>query len=188
MRLETARLLLRPWEPRDRAPYAAMVTDPEMRRYYTEIPSIETAFGWVDGYNSVLAAVGFHWLAVERKADGRLLGDAGLALIDQVTRDAMKRPCAVEIGWTIERQSWGQGYATEAAAACLHFAWDVAGLPEVIAFTQAQNAASERVMQKLGMTRDPQFGFEDPTVPPGHWQRPHLIYRISNPRERDQQK
>ncbi len=181
MRLETERLIIRRWSPADRLPYARLIIEPEMRRYYTGTPTLETVIGWVDGYNEIFDRVGHHWLAIERKSDGRLLGDVGLALIDQLTQDRMLHPCPVEIGWSIEHQSWGHGYATEAAAACLEHAWHGLGFDEIVAFTQSQNAASERVMLKLGMQRDPQHDFEDPTVPEGHWQRPHLIYRIGNP-------
>lgn len=180
MRFETERLILRQWEARDRAPYAALAVAPEMRRYSASIPTEAQVHGWMDGWQERIEEIGFDWFAIERKSDGELLGDAGLRRVDEETQAAMTRPGELEIGWAIAHPWWGHGYATEAAAACLALAWRL-GFGEVVAFTQAQNAASERVMQKLGMTRDAQHQFEDPTVPAGHWQRPTLIYRIANP-------
>ena len=51
----------------------------------------------------------------------------------------------------------------------------------IFAYHMLRNPASGRVMQKLGMTRDAADDFEDPTVPVGHYQRPHVVYRVRNP-------
>lgn len=59
-----------------------------------------------------------------------------------------------EIGWSIHPVEWGKGYATEAARRVLAFAFTELGAHRVTAFCHADNAASERVMQKLGMTRE----------------------------------
>jgi ribosomal-protein-alanine N-acetyltransferase len=59
-----------------------------------------------------------------------------------------------EIGWTVHRQDWGKGYATEAARAVMRFAFIRLQAHRIIAFCHAQNGASERVMQKLGMQQE----------------------------------
>ena len=58
---------------------------------------------------------------------------------------------AVEIGWRLGRQFWGQGYASEAAHATLEFALQDRGLDRVISINRVGNDASENVMRKLGM-------------------------------------
>ena len=182
MRLETERLILREWEDRDRGPYATFNADPEVRRYY--YPELKTAAetnAMVDDMIADLARDGFSFLPVERKSDGAFIGEIGLTRIDQLTMDAMERPCPVELGWFLGRAFWGQGYATEAARAWVDHAFGVLKFPELVSFAQAGNSASIRVMERLDMTRDPQASFEDPTVPEGHWQRPHVIYRLVNP-------
>jgi RimJ/RimL family protein N-acetyltransferase len=88
----------------------------------------------------------------------------------------------VEIGWVLRPEFWGRGLAPEGAAAWLSYAWDVLELPEVVAFTAAVNAPSQRVMQKLGMVRDWAADFLHPKVPEGNPLRPHVLYRIANPR------
>jgi RimJ/RimL family protein N-acetyltransferase len=181
VRIETERLILREWREEDRAPFAAYNADPETRRYYYPpvlMPAEVNAF--VDGMIADLAVDGFSFLAVERKADGAFIGETGLTLLDPAVRDTMERPCPVEIGWFLGRPYWGQGYATEAARAWIAHAFGPLGLPELVSIICAQNAASLRLAEKLGMARDPQ-PFEDPTVPVGHWQRPHVIYRLKNP-------
>jgi RimJ/RimL family protein N-acetyltransferase len=57
----------------------------------------------------------------------------------------------------------------------------VLGLPEIVAFTFRGNIPSRRVMEKIGMARDPAADFEHPRLPPGHPLRPHVLYRIANP-------
>ena len=69
-----------------------------------------------------------------------------------------------EIGWFIDRELWGQGFATEGAAAALHFALGDVKIERVIGIYNTENAASGRVMEKIGMTfwkevPHPRFGF-----------------------------
>ncbi len=59
-----------------------------------------------------------------------------------------------EVGWTVDPRQWGRGYATEAAQAILGFAFGELGAHRVVAFCNANNRASARVMEKLGMQRD----------------------------------
>jgi RimJ/RimL family protein N-acetyltransferase len=185
MILETDRLLLRPWEERDRAPYAAFNADPDVRRYfYPETVTQGQVDEAIDAMSAALAANGFGFLVCERKADGVMVGECGLRRLDEEVKAAMARPCDIELGWFFGSQYWGRGYATEAAHAWLSHSFDILELAEICSITQARNAASIRVMERLGMNRDPQGDFEDPTVPVGHWQRPHVIYRIVNPASR----
>lgn len=178
MTLETDRLILRPWGGRDRAPFAAINADPEVRRYY--YPSILNAAEaglLIDSAIEELAARGFGFLAAERKSDGALIGGAGLSRPDpEVPGDH-----EIEIGWILGREFWRQGYATEAALACFSFAWSALRAPEVIGYTSAINSPSRRAMEKAGMEYVAGGDFEDTTVPVGHVLRPHVLYRIGNP-------
>lgn len=65
----------------------------------------------------------------------------------------------VEIGWRLVRWAWGNGYATEAAAATLKDAFDRAGLVEVLAYTAPDNVRSQAVMARLRLRRDPARDF-----------------------------
>ncbi|MGE6784655.1 GNAT family N-acetyltransferase [Ensifer adhaerens] len=175
MQLETQRLRLRPWEERDIAPFAVANADPEVRRYY--YPAIltraETAAMIADCARH-LADHGFGFLAVERKSDGALIGGLGLSRAGQEIPGGPH----VEIGWILARPYWRQGYALEAASACLDHAWQTLGLGEVIGYTSRINHPSRVLMEKLGMRSDATEDFDDVTVPEGNPLRPHVLYRV----------
>ena len=84
----------------------------------------------------------------------------------------------MEVLWRLARGSWGHGYATEAARACLGYAFTVLGVPEVISFTVPGNVRSRGVMLRLGMTQDRAGDFEHPRLPQGHALRRHVLYRL----------
>ena len=85
---------------------------------------------------------------------------------------------AVEIGWRLRKEFWNRGYATEAAQACLDFAFQQAGLSEVYSFTSLLNLPSQKVMQKLGMEFVKEFDNEKvPAVSPLYR---HILYRIKS--------
>jgi ribosomal-protein-alanine N-acetyltransferase len=89
-------------------------------------------------------------------------------------------PC-VEIGWRLARAAWGLGYATEGARAALAFAFDRLRLAEIVSMTTPGNTRSRRVMEKLGMRRDPTDDFDHPNLPPPSPLRRHVLYRLRAP-------
>lgn len=168
------RLLLRGWRDADLAPFAALNAHPEVMRYFPGLLSIQESAAFVSRAMRGWAADGFGLWAIERSEDGAFLGFAGLA----VPRfDAPFMP-AVEVGWRLARHAWGSGYATEAARAALAFGFETAGLDRVVSFTSPANVRSSRVMERLGMTHDPADDFDHPRLPPGHWLRRHVLYRL----------
>jgi RimJ/RimL family protein N-acetyltransferase len=173
--LETDRLILRGWRDDDRAPFAAMNADPEVTRYLSRSLTQVESDAFVDRIVEGWAERGYGLWAIERLSDGAFLGFTGLSW------QAFESPVtpAVEIGWRLARGAWGQGYATEAALATLRFAFDVLGLPEVASFTSATNVASRRVMDRVGLRRDPAGDFDYPGIAPGHPNRPHVTYRLT---------
>jgi RimJ/RimL family protein N-acetyltransferase len=179
--LETDRLILRPWEDRDRQGMAAIHGNPEVRRFFPRILSPEEVDADIDNSLQKSVSDGFHIQAAELKGTGELIGLIGINLIPEVIRQAIPSRPAVEIGWVLADRFWGRGLAPEGAAAWLDYAWSI-GLHEVIATTALQNVPSQRVMEKLGMRRDPADDYERPTVPEGNPLRPHVVYRIGNPR------
>ncbi|MFK4809581.1 GNAT family N-acetyltransferase [Devosia sp. ZW T5_3] len=177
MKLETPRLLLREWRDTDREAFAAIVGDPHVMRFYPATRSRAEADAWIDKMIAGLANGTAHFLAVERKSDGAMLGLTGTADINFPIPTEPK----LEIGWVLGKDYWGQGYAPEAARAALDHAFTQLRAPEVAAFTARVNLPSQRVMQKLGLVRDPRADFEHPRIAEGHPLRPHVLYRIANP-------
>lgn len=178
MRLETGRLILRPWEDRDRPAYAEIIGDPEVRRYFPRVGTPAEASDAIDRAMERLAEFGFGFLALERKADGVLLGMLGMSPFQPALRRVVRRCPPVEIGWQLGRRFWGKGYAPEGAAAMLHYGFAVLNIPEIGAVTFRGNLPSRRVMEKIGMAYDPSGDFRNPNVPPGNWLKPHVLYRI----------
>jgi len=182
VRLETARLTLRPFGEQDRAPFAAMNADPEVMRFFPATLTRAQSDAGIDRWNAGLSINGFQFLAMETRLDRQFAGVIGLAALDDDLRAAIPGSPRVEIGWRLPRIMWGMGLAPEGAAACLEFAWVGPCLSEVVALTCTGNAPSRRVMEKLGMTRDRNDDFGHPRLPAEHPLRPHVLYRIANPR------
>jgi len=86
---------------------------------------------------------------------------------------------ALEVGWRLAAEFWGNGYATEGARAALAFAFQTLHRSEVIAMTAKINVRSQRVMQRLGMAYDPGDDFDSPRVADGSPLRPHVLFRIA---------
>ncbi|QXI40672.1 GNAT family N-acetyltransferase [Pseudomonas xantholysinigenes] len=178
MHIDTPRLRLRPWTDQDIAAFAAINADAEVRRYY--YPAILTPAqtkAIIEDCQRHLRTHGFGFVAVERQADGALVGGLGLSR----TEDEIPGGPHVEIGWIFGRPYWRQGYAFEAASACLAHAWQHLGLEQVIGYTSSINTPSRALMAKLGMRSDPTEDFPDMSVPEGNPLRPHTLYRIDRP-------
>jgi RimJ/RimL family protein N-acetyltransferase len=150
--IRTDRLRLRRWRNDDVEPFANMCSDPEVMRHIgsgaTRISA--QARTSIHAYEREWEENGFGLFAVERLEDGKFLGFTGLAE-PSFLPEIMP---AVEIGWRFARQSWGNGYASEAAKAALEFGLQKLGLPEIVGIYQAGNRASGRIMEKLGMRFD----------------------------------
>lgn len=86
-------------------------------------------------------------------------------------------PC-IEIGWRLAYEYWKKGYATEGGKAALDYGFNTLGINEIVSFTYEKNQRSTAVMNRLGLTRQPQNDFEHPKLAPGHWLRPHVFYHI----------
>ncbi|MBD0739134.1 GNAT family N-acetyltransferase [Streptomyces sp. CBMA29] len=150
--IRTPRLVLRRWREDDIAPMAEINADPEVMRYIGDgLPrDLEQTAESIERWEEEWDDEGFGLFAVELLASGELAGFTGLsvpAFLPEVLP-------AVEVGWRLGRQFWGQGYASEAAHATLEFALQDRGLDRVISIAQIGNDASENVMRKLGMVPD----------------------------------
>ena len=89
-----------------------------------------------------------------------------------------------EIGWRLNRESWGKGYATEAALGALDWAWRELGADKVVSITSMNNVRSRAVMERIGMTHRADLDFDYPRLPKGNPLRAHVTYMIDSPKER----
>lgn len=87
----------------------------------------------------------------------------------------------VEVGWRLAAEHWGHGYATEAAREALRFGFTDVGLDEIVSFTVPQNVRSVRVMERIGLVRDPAGDFDHPRVDGETYPQlvRHVLYRLS---------
>ncbi len=84
----------------------------------------------------------------------------------------------VEIGWRIDADHWGQGYAPEAAQAALSYGFNQLELEQIYSFTALSNLPSQRVMSKIGMQNTDEV-FDHPKLPQGHPLQRHCLYSIT---------
>jgi 3-dehydroquinate dehydratase/shikimate dehydrogenase len=172
--IQTHRLILRPWRDEDVAPWADMNADERVMEFYTNTYTREHAREMAAYLRMRLEQDGYGYWVVEIKEGSRF---AGILALQNVPFEAHFTP-AFEIGWRLQFDAWGHGYATEGARALLDFAFDELHRDEVVAMTAVLNVRSQRVMERLGMTHEPADDFENPRVEPGHRLRPHVLYRI----------
>ena len=147
---ETPRLLLRAWRETDRAPFAEMNADAQVMRYFQSTLTAEETDALLERIRLHFEQHGFGLWAVALKETNEFAGFIGLAV---PAFEAHFMPC-VEIGWRLAARFWNRGLATEGAASALAFAHNSLGLEQVVSFTAAQNFASRRVMEKIGMRRE----------------------------------
>lgn len=172
--LETTRLTLRGWRDADREPFFRMNADPRVMRHFPALLSRTESDALVDRIVAEFDRDGFGLYAAELRTGSEFIGFVGLSV---PTFQAHFMP-AVEIGWRLAARYWNRGLATEGARAVLRHAFGPLGLNELVSMTVPGNLASRRVMEKLGMTRDPADDFDHPRLPDGHPLKRHVLYRI----------
>jgi ribosomal-protein-alanine N-acetyltransferase len=149
-RLETARLIIRPFKLQDAEALQGIVSQTEVMRYLPEdvmsLDEVKEIILWLnDCYrkNTPECIMKFT-LAVIFKENGKLIGWCGLGPLDF-------SPSEIEIFYGLSSEYWGKGIATEAAKALLHYGFDTIGLNQIVAVTNPLNTASIRVIENLGL-------------------------------------
>lgn len=148
----TERLRLEPWDEMWLDQFAALAADPDVIRWIGAgqpwpREKSEEEFQWMLEH---WRRYGFGWRSVIDKDSGAWLGFLGL---NHVTPKAVElNPDDIEIGWWLQPEVWGRGFATEGAIAIRDEAFDGLGLNRIVSRHHAANPASGRVMEKIGMT------------------------------------
>lgn len=140
--LETARLILRVPCRDDFEGWAAVFADPEAMIHLGGVQPRFFAWRHFLGAVGSWHILGFGAFSVIRKSDGVWIGRIGPLHPEGWPGD--------EIGWTLARHAWGQGYATEAAAAATDWVFEVLAWKEIIHCIAPDNAASQEVARRLG--------------------------------------
>lgn len=172
---QTTRLRLRQWRDSDRQPFAAMNQDPDVMRYFPRLFTAEESNAFVDDNIKRIANDGWGAWAVEIIDNEQFIGFVGLS------QPAPWHPCAddIDIGWRLDKNHWGQGYATEASKQVLHIGFYCLELERLVSFTSECNIPSINVMKKIGMHKAA-AGFDHPRIKPSSRLRRHVVYRLAN--------
>jgi ribosomal-protein-alanine N-acetyltransferase len=166
-RLETDRLVLRPFAEDDVDGIHAVLGDPETMRYYPAPFTLEKSRRWIEWNLANYRDHGHGLWVLESKETGRLVGDCGL--VPQTVEGRRE----VEVGWHVHRDHQRQGLATEAGRECCRYAFEELGMSRLISLIRPENVPSRRVAEKLGMTVEK----EVPHGPGSGW--PHFVYVVS---------
>lgn len=142
--LETERLRLRPFRGSDLDAYAPMCADPEVMRYIGRGATLSRGEAWrsIAGMLGHWQILGYGMFALERRDTGELVGRAGFLHPPDWP--------GFELGWLLGRDHWGKGYAREAAARALAFAFEQLGRSRVISLIRPDNRRSARVAEAIG--------------------------------------
>ncbi|TWT13220.1 GNAT family N-acetyltransferase [Planomicrobium sp. CPCC 101079] len=148
MTIQTARLLMRPYQDEDFDFLCSLFSDPEVVRFIgngqtrNRDGAMEFLY-WI--YRSYKTNPKLGLRVLVRKEDGKLVGHAGL--VPQTINGSEE----LEIGYWVAREYWGQGYATEAAAALKEYGSRQLGKKRFVSLIQPENAASRKVAERIGM-------------------------------------
>jgi ribosomal-protein-alanine N-acetyltransferase len=143
--LETERLLLRRLTMDDVEAIFAIIGDPVAMQYYPRLFTRDDAVEWVQRNLRRYEDDGHGLLAVVLKASAEVIGDCGIA------RQTVEGELMLEVGYHLRRDQWGQGYATEAARACMNYAFRELGAGRVVSLIRPENVPSRRVAERNGM-------------------------------------
>jgi RimJ/RimL family protein N-acetyltransferase len=146
--LDTERLVMRGFRDDDQERWAAIRADDEVMRSLGRDGGIAPDEAWRE-----MAMLAGHWAlkgfghwALEERSSGALIGNAGLFFPPDWP--------ALEVGWTVARPRWGEGFAGEAARAAARWAQAQLGTGHLISLIAPSNSRSLRVAEKLGMTHE----------------------------------
>jgi RimJ/RimL family protein N-acetyltransferase len=166
-RIETARLILRPSVKEDLAAHAAMLGDPRVMRHLTGAGvAREDAWRRLLQAPGLWAMLGYGYWSVERRDDGRYVGQLGFADFKREIEPSIEG--VPEMGWLLAAEAQGQGFAREGVTAALTWADEALRAPEIVAIIAPDNDRSIRLAQRTGFVRAEETLYKD---------EPTLIFR-----------
>lgn len=157
MRLETERLIIRPYTLEDLPELIEMRSDPQVYRYLGgwERQNPAEVTKRMDFYLDCYEKFGFGTSKMIWKENGEHIGSSGLQPLEDTGE--------IEVGYTLKPSYWRRGIGSEAAFAWLKYGFETAGLQRIVAVCDEENVGSWRIMEKCGMTYEgmkPAYGME----------------------------
>ncbi len=146
-------------------------------RYFPVRRSAEQADALMDSLKAQIDAIGYGFTALELSETEDCIGFCGLSPTDL---EPIVPEGSVEIGWRLTPETWGKGYASEAAKTMLDFGFQNLALDEIVSFAVSGNHRSTAVMRRIGMHADPLRDFDHPNVPDSQPElRRHVFYCLT---------
>ena len=167
--IETERLILRDLTEQDLQGIFELDSDPEVHSYLGNKP-IKTLIEAKEIIDFIILQYrknGIGRWAVIEKESGNFIGWSGFKYINDVIND---RTQYYDLGYRFIKKYWGKGFATESAMACLNFGFNKLEQKDIFAIADSRNLASNKILQKIGMTNINEFDYENV---------PHNFYEIN---------
>ena len=168
------RLGFRNWINEDLDQFALVNSDTEVMEHFPNLLSIEEIRAFIERLQKHYSERKYTYFATEILETGEFIGFIGLVL---QSFESLFTP-ATDIGWRLKKSSWGNGYATEGASRCLQFAFYELNIERIIATCTINNSKSEKVMQKIGMSKKGEFNHPQLKEFPDHERC--VCYEITN--------
>ena len=137
---------MRPLREDEDVPLHAILSEPGVLRYFPSDtpPPLDRVARLIANQRQLWEDKGYGWWAVADRVSDRLMGWSGLGYLEETDE--------VEIKYLFGRSSWGRGIATETATIGIDYAFQQMNLETVIGLTHLENLASQRVLEKIGLT------------------------------------
>lgn len=174
--VETERVILRRWAPGDIESWLEHINTPEVTAHLGGIRTPEEVAEKFEKMDRSWEENGFSFLMMTLRDSAVFLGTCGIARIESDSAP-VELQGAIQIGWQLRADYWGQGYTVEAARAVMDFGFDRVAADAIYSQTSQVNRASWRVMEKLGMRRRPDLDYDDPKYPAED--NPTIIYAVT---------
>ena len=155
--ITTARLILRGFSEEDVEPLHRILGEEGVLRFFpnTDPPSQDRVQRLILGQLKHWEERGYGWWAIEPRSQSELIGWSGLQFLPETEE--------IEVAYLLDKAFWGQGFATEAARASIQYGFEDLSLESIVGIVHPENIASQRVIEKLGMTfttRTQYFGMD----------------------------
>jgi RimJ/RimL family protein N-acetyltransferase len=150
---KSERLGFRNWNKNDLTEFAKLNEDLEVMEHFPKPLTEKESAELIERFQKHFKKNGYTYFATETLENKELIGFVGLAFQEYITEFTP----AIDIGWRLKKNAWGDGYATEGAKKCLEFAFNELNLESIIATCTEKNSKSENVMKKIGMEKIGEF-------------------------------
>jgi ribosomal-protein-alanine N-acetyltransferase len=174
--LETKHLYLREWEEDDFISYAKLTSNSEVMKFFPKLLTRVQSDAAAMKFQKLIKSRGWGFWVMEEKLTGNFIGYAGL---HSPSTKFPFSPC-VEIAWRVENEYWEKGYVLEAGESIVKFAFEIAGLDEIVYFSSIAHKRAESILPVLGFKKEKK-SFAHPMVDCEHFLSEHYLYRLKKP-------